>query len=252
MDSFLTVQNLSKSFGKLKAVDCVSMEVQDNSITLIFGPNGSGKTTLLNLISGIYESDDGKITFQGRELIDKPVFEIYRMGIVRAFQIPKPLKRMNVLENLMIADFDHPGESPLTALKKSEWLEKERELVDRAFRILSFLQLDHLWDSEAFKLSGGQLKLLEIGRALMTRPKLILMDEPVGGLHPHLAHQIFERLTQLREQNQLTFLIVEHRLEIALGYVDRALFMVDGKIQLEGDPNQLVSNPSVVQKYMGG
>ncbi len=245
----LETQNLSKFFDGLRALDGVNIKVKKKTITLIIGPNGSGKSTLINVISGFYKATSGRVIFEGEEITNKPPYEIYELGIVRTFQTPQPLKKLTVLENLLIAE-RHIGEGVLSALRHSKWLKHEEELVEKAFKILEFLKIDHLWDRESYKLSGGQLKLVEIGRALMTNPKLIIMDEPIAGVAPALAHDILARLTELKERG-VTFLIVEHRLDIILKYVDYVYAMANGKVIAEGLGEEIVKNPKVIEVYLG-
>ena len=246
--ALLRTENLSKFFFSLRALDNVSLSARRNYITLVIGPNGSGKTTLINTISGFYEADGGRVLLEDRDITNKPPHEIYRFGIVRTFQIPQPLKRLTVLENLMMAD-ENPGEKIISGLRRN-WMKKEEELAEKAFRYLDFLNLDHLWNTESYKLSGGQLKLLEVGRALMRDAKVIVMDEPIAGVNPALAHSILERLRNLKNMD-VSLLLVEHRLDIVLKYVDYVYVMADGKIIAEGDGKNILSNPEVVEVYLG-
>ena len=243
----LETKNLSKFFDGLKALDNVNLAIQRNTITLIIGPNGSGKSTLINVVSGFYKATSGKVIFEGLDITNKPPHEIYKLGIARTFQVPQPLKKLTVLENLLIAE-RHTGEGILNCLS-GKWLKKEEELVEKAFKILEFLKLDHLWDKEAYKLSGGQLKLLEIGRVLMINPKLVIMDEPLAGVAPSLAHTILNKLTELKDK--ITFLIVEHRLDIILEYVDYVYVMANGKVIAEGRGKDVINDPKVVEVYLG-
>ncbi len=252
MQIALRTEKLVKRFEGLVAVDHVDIKVPEREVTLIIGPNGSGKTTLINTITGIYKADDGKVYFYDEDITSREPHEIYRLGIVRTFQIPQPFKKLTVIENLLLADAHHPGEDFVKAFLKRKWLRKEEELVERAFKILEFLKLDHLWDREAYKLSGGQLKLLEIARALMANAKLIIMDEPIAGVNPVLAHEIFQRIQDLKSRLGVTFLLIEHRLDIALKYVDYVYTMAHGKIVAEGKPEEVVNNPSVIEAYLGG
>jgi len=245
----LETQNLSKFFDGLRALDGVSIRVKRKTLTLIIGPNGSGKSTLINVISGFYKATSGRVIFEGEDITNRAPHEVYELGIVRTFQTPQPLKKLTVLENLLIAE-KHIGEGILSSLRYSKWLKHEEELVERAFKILEFLKIDHLWDREAYKLSGGQLKLLEVGRALMTNPKLIIMDEPIAGVAPALAHDILNRLTELKEKG-ITFLIVEHRLDIILKYVDYIYAMANGKVIAEGVEKDIINNPKVIEVYLG-
>jgi len=244
----LKVFNLFKFFGGLKALNGINLNVGKDKVTLIIGPNGSGKTTLINVISGFYKADGGKVIFDGTDITNKPPHEIYKLGIVRTFQIPQPLKKLTVLENLLIANVN-PGEGIVSGFRNL-WKEREEELVENAFRILEFLEIDHLWDSEAYKLSGGQLRLLEIGRALMTNAKLIITDEPIAGVAPFLAHNILEKFRQLTKMG-ITFLIIEHRLDIVLKYVDYIYVMASGKIIAEGHEEDILNNPAVIEVYLG-
>jgi len=188
-----------------------------------------------------------KFFFENHDITNKPPHEIYRLGLIRTFQIPQPLKRLTVLENLMIAE-ENPGEKIINSLKGS-WIKKEEELAEKAFKCLEFLGLDHLWNVESYKLSGGQLKLLEIGRALMKNAKLIVMDEPIAGINPVLANSILERLVELKKIG-ISFLLVEHRLDIILKYVDYIYVMANGRIIAEGKEKDVLENPEVVEVYL--
>ena len=243
----LAIQNLTKSFGELKALDWVSIEVK-NGITLIIGPNGSGKTTLINMVTGFLSADEGKVFFGEREITNLPPHEIFKRGIVRTFQIPKPLLKLTVLENLLIAEANY-GKSIIQSFGRS-WLAKEEILVKKAFSVLSFLGIEHMWDEWAMNLSGGQLRLLEIGRALMCQTKLIIMDEPIAGIAPDLSHAILKKLRELSDIG-ISFLIVEHRLDIVLEYADQVYVMAGGRIVAEGRNKEILENPEVIEVYLG-
>lgn len=251
MRYILTVKNLTKTFGGVRALNNVSMNLSDG-ITLIMGPNGSGKTTLVKCISGIYKPDSGKIEYNGIDITGKLPHEIVKYGIVHTFQIPSPFKKLSILENLMVSAQNNRGENLLHSIFKREWIKEERENLERAMKILELLNIDHLYDQPAFVLSGGQLKLLEIGRALMTNAKLILMDEPIGGVNPVLAHQIFSYLRKIMEEMKITFLVVEHRLDVAIQYVDYVYAMAEGKIISHGPPEKVVNDETVTKVYLGG
>ncbi len=246
----LKTEQLSKFFDGLKALNGVNIDVDKQTLTLIIGPNGSGKTTFINTVCGFYKPDGGKIYFEGKDITGLPPNKVYEMGMVRTFQIPQPLKKLTVLENLLISE-KHVGESILKTLRYSCWLKKEEELVEKAFKILEFLKIDHLWDVESYKLSGGQLKLVEVGRALMTNPKMIVTDEPIAGIAPALAHEILERFLDLRNVG-ITFLIVEHRLDIVMSYVDFVYVMANGEVISKGKPEDVMNDPRVVEVYLGG
>lgn len=182
------------------------------------------------------------------EITNKPPHEIYRSGIVRTFQIPQPLKKLTVLENLLIAN-ENPGEGVFQSLTPL-WKKVEEDMVNKAFDVLEFLKIDHLWDNHASQLSGGQLKLLEIGRAMMTDVKLIIMDEPVAGVNPVLAESILDRITELKKMGY-TFLIVEHRLDLVLPYVDYIYVMANGEVIAEGIESEIMNNKEVIEVYLG-
>ncbi|MEM1546939.1 MAG: ABC transporter ATP-binding protein [Candidatus Methanomethylicia archaeon] len=249
--SILTIKDVRKTFGGLIALDNVNIEVKENTITLIMGPNGSGKTTLINVISGFYKPEKGKILYRNMDITGLPPYEIYRLGIVRTFQIPAPFIKLSVMENMLTAYPNNPGESFLKAPFRKLWINKEAEAIEKAYKILDLLELNHLADHPSCKLSGGQMKLLEIGRALMCGAKLVLADEPASGLNPTLAHKIFSYLTKLKSLN-VTFLVVEHRLEVALQYIDYVYAMSRGRVISEGDGEKVLKDPRVLDEYLGG
>ena len=246
----LCTEGLRKTFGGLVALDDVSISVEKGSVTLLMGPNGAGKTTFLRVVCGIYKPDAGHVYFDGRDITGLKPHEIYRLGLVKTFQIPLPFTKLTVLENLLVAARDNPGESLLRAPIRKAWVKKEEELVEKAFNILELLKLDHLWDHPSYGLSGGQMKLLEIGRALMADAKMIMMDEPISGVNPVLAHEIFARLLRLRKELNVTFFIIEHRLEIALKYVDYVYVLDRGRLLTQGEPEKVVDDPRVIEAYL--
>lgn len=244
----LRVQNLFKFFDGLKALDGVDIGVKKGDITLVIGPNGSGKTTLINCISGFYPSNRGQVIFGGEDITNKPPHYIFENGIVRTFQIPQPLKLLTVLENLLITNYN-PGEGIFNSLGRS-WEDVEEETVEKAFEVLEFLEIDHLWNTLASQLSGGQLKLVEVGRAMMTDAKMVVMDEPVAGVNPILAKTILNRITDLKKRGY-TFLIVEHRLDLVLPYVDYIYVMAKGKVFAQGVEDEIMRNKEVIEVYLG-
>ena len=252
LDAILETRGVRKSFGALVAVNDVSIQVPRQKITIIIGPNGSGKTTLINVISGVYKPEKGQIIFDGQDITGLPPHEIYRLGLVRTFQIPALWHRLTVLENMLAAAKDHPGEKWRYAPLKGKWRDYEESLVEKAFKILDFLGILKLWNRRSGELSGGQLRLLEVGRALMVDARMILMDEPLASLNPVIAREICEHLTRLRDELGITFLLIEHRLDIALDYVDHAYAMHRGRIIASGTPEEVVSNPAVIESYLGG
>ncbi len=252
MASALELKNVSKLFGSLRAVDDVSFGVEDESLTILIGPNGSGKTTLINMMSGFYKPDAGHVIYNGKDITGMKPHNVYKRGLARTFQIPSLFWKLTVLENVMTAKRDNPGEGFMKAPFRSSWKGTEELTAEEAFRVLEAVGLSKIWDQLAISLSGGQMKLLEIGRVLMSGAKTILMDEPISGVNPTLAHDIFSRLLTIRHDYGITFLIVEHRLDIALGYVDEAVAMAYGKIVTMGKPDAVMADPRVIEAYLGG
>ncbi|MFQ5711467.1 MAG: ABC transporter ATP-binding protein [Candidatus Geothermarchaeales archaeon] len=252
MSDILVIDSVVKSFGGLVALDEVDMNIKGEIINLLIGPNGSGKTTLINVITGFYKPDRGRVSFDGEDITGWPPHKTYEKGIVRTFQIPQPFLKLTVLENLLTSYRHNPGEGFLRAPLRKTWIREEEEALDKAFELLELLSLDHMWDQEAYKLSGGQMKLLEAGRALMSGAKMIFMDEPAAGINPVLAHEMFSHLRDLKNKLNVTFLFVEHRLELALQFVDHVYAMSRGKIVSEGTADEVFNDPVVVESYMGG
>jgi branched-chain amino acid transport system ATP-binding protein len=247
----LSVQDIRKSFGNLHALDGVSLEIAEGKVSILIGPNGSGKTTLINVVSGLFKPDSGRIRFNQKDVTGFPPHRLYKMGMGRTFQIPALFWGLTVLENLLVAYKGNPGEGFLKSLLNRFWKEEERRAMEKASRILELLGLSGLWDQPAYNLSGGQMKLVEIGRALMSDAQLLLLDEPVSGVNPTLAHEIFSRILKLRDELGLSFLIVEHRLDIALKYVDEMFAMALGKLIAAGSPDEVMGNRKVVEAYLG-
>ena len=247
----LRIEEVRKSFGSLRALDGVSFGVDEKQVHILIGPNGSGKTTLINVVSGFYRPDSGRVTLGDKDITGLPPHKLYAMGISRTFQIPSLFTKLTIMENVLVAEKGNPGESFARSLFKRSWMKKETEATERAFAILQLLGLDRVWDRQANTLSGGQMKLLELARALMSGANLIFLDEPISGVNPTLAHEIFGRILKLRDELGVTFLIVEHRLEIALSYVDAVTAMALGKVVAAGKPELVMADPKVIEAYLG-
>lgn len=251
-NTILSVQNIRKSFGSLHALDGISLNIAEQKISILIGPNGSGKSTLINTISGLFEPDSGAIIFGEKNITGYPPHRLYKMGLARTFQIPALFWNLTVLENLLVAEKGNPGESFLKSLLNRFWTDSERFAMRKAATILELLGLSSLWNQPTFRLSGGQMKLVEIGRALMSDAKLLLLDEPVSGVNPTLAHEIFSRILTLRDTLGITFFIVEHRLDIALKYVDEIFAMALGTLISYGLPEEVMNDKKVIEAYLGG
>jgi branched-chain amino acid transport system ATP-binding protein len=247
----LNVSNIKKTFGGVTALNGVNMEIESKKMTMLIGPNGSGKTTLINVISGFYKPDEGTVMFEGKDITGQPPNEVCKQGLVRTFQVPAPFQKLSVMENLLIASNGNPGESFIKAPLKSIWYKKEQEIYERAWKVLDLINLK-LPDQPAGNLSGGQLKLLEVGRVLMTDARMVALDEPASGLNPTLAHKVFEHLDDIKEKLGITFLIIEHRLDIALKYVDYVYAMAQGSVISKGTGEVVMNDPKVIEGYLGG
>jgi branched-chain amino acid transport system ATP-binding protein len=250
-EATLICKGIKKHFGGLYALDDVNISLERGKFTLLIGPNGSGKTTLINTITGYYIPDEGKIIYEGKDVTKLPMHERFKLGIVRTFQIPKPFTKLTVIENMLIAARDNPGERFIYAPLKSKWIDKEKEAYETAMYLLQQLKLDNLYNQESYKLSGGQIKLLEFGRALMCNAKVILLDEPGAGMAPFLAKELFKTLKDVTIKLNLTVLVVEHRLDIALDFADYAYAMHNGKVIAEGNPYEVLNNEKVIESYLG-
>jgi len=250
-ESLLRVKEVGKHFGGLWAVNCASLDVARGSITALVGPNGSGKTTLFNVVFGLHKPDEGRVYFNGERIDHLAPHQVYAKGIVHAFQIPRLFYRLTVLDNMLLAARGHKGDGLLNSVVfRQGWQAQERELADKALELLNLLELDHLTLSPAGELSGGQRKLLEIGRALMAAPVLLLLDEPAAGVNPNLGRKIFERI-ELFRQRGLSFFIIEHRLEILFDFADWVYVMDKGKIAIEGKPEEVAKDSTFYKVYLG-
>jgi len=251
MSEVLKVENVKKFFGEFAAVDGVSFSLKEGGIYLLVGPNGCGKTTLVNCLSGIFKPEEGSVYYRGTDITGEDMYKIARRGLVRTFQIASPFLRLTTLENMLVALPDNAGENIFLSLLKPTWVESEANAVRRAGELMHVLGLTHVWSMPARTLSGGELKLLEIGRALMSGGETILLDEPVGSIDPKLCHQIFGHVIRLRDELGITFLVIEHRLEVAAQYADHVFAMDMGKIICEGTAEEVFNDPRVVKSYLG-
>ena len=249
--SILSIQGVRKHFGGLMVLDGIDMELEVGKLYQLIGPNGSGKTTLINTVSGLLKPDEGQITFDGIDITNKKLFHTYKTGLVRTWQIPQPFVNLTTLENFLISSSANAGESFLLAPLKSKWKNDEKKVTEAASEIMEMVNLVEQKDTSSQNLSGGQQKLLELGRAMMSGAKMILMDEPIAGVNPTLAHEIFKKISKICEEQKITFLIVEHRLDIALQYADYVFAMDRGKIIAKGSSEKVIKHPKVIESYLG-
>lgn len=241
--ALLEVHDLVKSFGGLRAVDGASFTVDQGTITAVIGPNGAGKTTIFNVISGILRPESGQVVFDGEDVIGQRPYRITRRGLSRTFQITRELADLTVLENLIV---HAPARGVRAALGRSI-LQKER---DRAMELLGFVGIAQLADAEAKKLSYGQRKLLELAAALMAEPRLIMLDEPAGGVNPALLDEIVARIRELNTSG-VTFLLVEHNMDLVMGLSDSVVVMAHGNVLMQGAPDRVQLDDAVLDAYLG-
>ena len=248
----LTVDGLVKTFGGVTAVDRASFAVEEGSITGLIGPNGAGKTTLFDLVTGVFSPDEGRVLVDGRPIQGDPPDGIARRGVGRTFQTPRVFEGMTVAENVAFAATGQTGESAVGALVRGGTVAREEaDLRERVDETLEFLELDHLADEYARGLSGGQRKLLELGRVLMLDPELIMLDEPVAGVNPALTDDLLDRLHALNDEGR-TLLLIEHDMDVVMTHCDHVVVMADGWKLASGAPEAVQADEQVVEAYLGG
>ena len=249
-DAILRVHDVRRAFGGLTAVDVERVQIQRGLITALIGPNGAGKTTFFNLLTGFDKPDQGSWTFDGEELGGMPAHKVARRGMVRTFQLTKSLARLPVIENMKLGATKQSGESFGRALIPSMWRARENEITERADALLERFKLSHMRDEFAGTLSGGQRKLLEMARALMTEPKMVMLDEPMAGVNPALTQSLLGHVKDLRTQG-MTVLFVEHDMDVVYDISDWVVVMAEGRIIAEGPPETIGANQEVIDAYLG-
>ncbi|UCF86339.1 MAG: ABC transporter ATP-binding protein [Desulfobacteraceae bacterium] len=249
----LRLENVHKSFGGIVALHGVSFDVEPLSITGLIGPNGSGKSTSFNVISGFYRKDMGEIYFQGKKIEDIEPYKIAMMGIGRTFQISEAPEKMTVAENLLLAPKNQIGERVLNVLLHPLKIKKEQEeYIKNVYEILELIQLYDLRNEYAGNLSGGQKKLLSLGRILMSDPTLILLDEPTAGVNPTLIKDLIVAIKNLRDEKGKTILLVEHNMRVISEICDKVIVLDFGKKIAEGTPEEIQRNEKVLEAYLSG
>lgn len=247
----LVASGLVKNFGGIRAVDHAAIEVAKGSITGLIGPNGAGKTTLFNLLSSFIRPDQGRVLFDGEPTQQLRPHQIAQMGMVRTFQVARVLSRLSVLENMLLATQHQTGEKFWhTWFQQRQIAQEERQQRERAMTILESIGLLHMAYEYAGALSGGQRKLLEMGRALMTNPKLILLDEPAAGVNPTLINQICDRILTWNREG-MSFLVIEHNMDVVMSLCDRIWVLAEGRNLATGTPAEIQSNAQVLEAYLG-
>ncbi len=250
----LRVEDLRKTFGGITAVDGATFQIDPGEITGLIGPNGAGKSTTFNLITGFHRPDSGHVYLNGEDVTGLQPYRIADRGMVRTFQIARELEDMTVLENMMLGPQHQPGEAlwrSVAPFVRSSVEADEEEVRERVWEMLDFFEIDHLAEEYAGNLSGGQRKLLEMARALMTDPDLLLLDEPFAGVNPTLEERLLEHVHELREQGY-TFLLVEHDIDLIMENCSHVLVMHQGKLLAEGEPETIRNDERVIEAYLGG
>ena len=251
--ALLTVHELAKDFGGLRAVDKCSFDVAEGSITGLIGPNGAGNTTVFNVVTGFHRPDGGQVVFAGEDITGLPPHQVFRRGLCRTFQIPREHHSMTVLENLMLVPKEQLGERGYNNLARRPSVRgQERDNRRKALEVLSFLDLKDLAGEFAGNLSGGQKKLLELARTLMTDPRMVLLDEPAAGVNPTLLVGIAGQIGQLRRERNLTFLVIEHDMNLVMSLCDTVVVMSGGSRLAAGPPSVIREDPRVLEAYLGG
>ncbi|MEU0487982.1 ABC transporter ATP-binding protein [Nocardiopsis sp. NPDC006139] len=249
-DPILVVDGVRRSFGGLTAVDVEHLEVQRGTITALIGPNGAGKSTLFNLLTGFDRVDRGTWSFQGQRISGKRGHQVARAGMVRTFQLTKALTRLTVLDNMLLGAKGQAGERMAGAFARPLWQRQERANTERALELLERFKLIAKRDDMAGSLSGGQRKLLEMARALMTDPDMIMLDEPMAGVNPALVQSLLGHITSLRDEGK-TVLFVEHDMDVIMGISDWIVVLAQGQVIAEGRPSDIRSNQQVIDAYLG-
>ena len=250
-DPVLVTSNLTRDFGPFRAVDNVSLAIRPGSITGLIGPNGAGKTTLFNVLTGSLKPTAGTVRLKGQDITGRAPEHLFGLGLGRTFQIPRPFRRMSVLENVMLAPLAQTGErlfGPFLSI--SRMLEEEERNRQRAFEVLDFVTLRDHADHPAGQLSGGQMKLLELARILMGDPDVILLDEPAAGVTPPLTRILVERVEELNRQGK-TFVIIEHDMDLVMRHCDPVIALAEGRVVFEGTAEEAQQNPVLLDAYLG-
>jgi branched-chain amino acid transport system ATP-binding protein len=247
----MSLRGLTRDFGPFRAVDGVSLDIRRGSITGLIGPNGAGKTTLFNMVAGSLRPSAGTVTLDGQDITGLPPEALFARGLARTFQIPRPFRRMSVLENVLLPPAGQTGETVLGALfRRGRVAEEEARLREKAREVLDFVTLGPLADQPAGKVSGGQMKLLELARALMGDPRVILLDEPAAGVNPSLARVLIDRIEELNRRG-VTFVVIEHDMDFVMRHCDPVIALAEGRVMFQGTAEEARANPELLDAYLG-
>ena len=250
--NILQINNISKYFGGLAAVSNCTLNIKKGSITGVIGPNGSGKTTLFNLIAGNLKPNSGQVMFNNEEITSIPSYELFSKGLLRTFQIAHEFTNLTVLENLMMVPGNQSGEKLMTALLKPKLVKMEEDIVkQKAYEVIDFLNLKHLSNELAGNLSGGQKKLLELGRTMMVDAKIVLLDEVGAGVNRTLLKDIGTAIQRLNKEKGYTFCMIEHDMDFIKRMCDPVIVMAEGSVLFEGTPDEVMKNEKVIESYLG-
>jgi len=250
-DPILVADGITRRFGGLLAVDVEHLEVQRGVITALIGPNGAGKTTFFNLLTGFDRPDGGRWSFDGRDISRTPPHRLAKQGMVRTFQLTKALAKLSVLDNLRLAAPTQPGERLWSAVLPFVWRAREAEITEQAEVLLERFKLTQVRDEYAGNLSGGQRKLLDVARALMVEPRLVMLDEPMAGVNPALTQSLLGHVTALRDEGT-SVVFVEHDMDVVMSISDWVVCLSEGRVIAEGPPRSVASNGAVIDAYLGG
>ena len=250
VDPILIADGVKRTFGGLTAVDVEHVEIPRNAITALIGPNGAGKTTFFNLLTGFDKPDTGTWSFEGKPLAHVPAYRVARMGLIRTFQLTKSLALLSVMDNMKLGAKGQTGENLFRGLIPAIWRKQDNEIETKALDLLGRFKLDAKKDDYAASLSGGQRKLLEMARALMSDPTLVMLDEPMAGVNPALTQSLLGHIQSLRDEG-MTVLFVEHDMHVVRHISDWVVVMAEGRIVAEGPADTVMSNPAVIDAYLG-
>ncbi|NHI17646.1 ABC transporter ATP-binding protein [Microbacterium excoecariae] len=249
-DPIIVADGVTRHFGGMTAVDVAHLEIPRGAITALIGPNGAGKTTLFNLLTGFDQPNSGSWSFEGRSLAGVAAHRVARRGLVRTFQLTKALGLLTVMDNMKLGQTGQRGEGFWSSLVPALWRKQDREIEARALELLERFRLAEKKDDFAASLSGGQRKLLEMARALMTDPTLVMLDEPMAGVNPALTESLLDHIVGLKREG-MTVLFVEHDMHMVQHIADWVVVMAEGRIVAEGPPDTVMADPAVVDAYLG-